>query len=167
MRNDVDVAIRYGALADSRFVARTLAVVRPLLSASPAYLARHPEPQTPQELLQHNCLGVIRGGRPYDVWRFARGSEWTEVRIRGDRIADDASLARVWAVSGAGIMLKGPIEQREELAQGTLVRLLRDWETEPYPLHALLPSSRFVPNRVRLLVDFLASKFERLVSDLS
>jgi DNA-binding transcriptional LysR family regulator len=64
-------------------------------------------------------------------------------------------------------MLKGPIEQRDELAQGTLVRLLREWETEPYPLHALLPSSRFVPNRVRLLVDFLASKFERLVSDLS
>jgi DNA-binding transcriptional LysR family regulator len=51
-----------------------------------------------------------------------------------------------------------------ELAQGTLVRLLRDWETEPYPLHAVLPSGRFAPNRVRLLVDFLADKFERLIS---
>jgi hypothetical protein len=64
-------------------------------------------------------------------------------------------------------MLKGPIEQREELALGALVRLLRDWETEPYPLHAVLPSGRFVPNRVRLLVDFLADKFESLLLNMT
>jgi DNA-binding transcriptional LysR family regulator len=42
------------------------------------------------------------------------------------------------------------------------VRLLPEWETEPYPLHALLPSGRFVPARVRALVDFLAAKFDAL-----
>ena len=48
------------------------------------------------------------------------------------------------------------------MADGRLVRLLADWQTEVYPLHAILPSGRFVPNRVRALVDFLAGKFEQI-----
>jgi DNA-binding transcriptional LysR family regulator len=46
------------------------------------------------------------------------------------------------------------------------VRLLTEWETDPYPLHALLPSGRFVPNRVRALVDFIAGRFAELKQSL-
>lgn len=165
VRDEVDVAIRYGALADSRLVARPLARTRPILSASPAYLARHPAPETPQDLLRHNCLVFDRGGRPHRLWRFQRDGQWTEVRVDGDRRADDASLARAWAVAGAGILLKSPIDQHAELARGELVPLLQAWQTEPYPLHALLPSGRFVPTRVRALVDFLAAKFAAFADD--
>jgi DNA-binding transcriptional LysR family regulator len=160
VRDEVDVAVRYGKLADSRLVARKLAVTRPVLSASPAYLRRHPAPQTPADLLQHNCLTFERNGRRHQLWRFALDGQWTEVRVNGDRSADDASLVREWALAGAGIVLKSGIDQRQDLASGALVRLLPEWETEPYPLHALLPSGRFVPHRVRALVDFLALKFE-------
>ncbi|MFT7724317.1 MAG: LysR family transcriptional regulator [Roseateles sp.] len=159
VRDEVDVAIRYGALADSRLVARPLAKTRPIVSASPAYLARHPAPQTPLDLQRHNCLIFDRGGRPFRRWRFQRDGQWTEVRVAGDRRVDDASLARAWAVAGAGILLKSPIDQQAELARGDLVPLLQDWQAEAYPLHALLPSGRFVPARVRALVDFLAVKF--------
>jgi DNA-binding transcriptional LysR family regulator len=75
---------------------------------------------------------------------------------------DDASLAREWAVAGRGIVLKSALDVRDDLRKGTLVRLLPQWDTEPYPLHALLPSGRFVPARVRALVDFLAAKFDAL-----
>ena len=37
-----------------------------------------------------------------------------------------------------------------------------EWDTPPYPLQALLPSGRFVPARVRALVDFLVGKFDGL-----
>ncbi len=80
----------------------------------------------------------------------------------GDRVADDAALAREWAVAGRGITLKSALDVRQDEASGALVRLLPEWDTEPYPLHALLPSSRFVPARVRALVDFLALKFAAL-----
>jgi DNA-binding transcriptional LysR family regulator len=53
---------------------------------------------------------------------------------------------------------------RDDIRQGRLVRLLPEWDTEPYPLHALLPSGRFVPARVRGFVDFLAVKFEGLLA---
>ena len=160
LRDEVDLAIRYGALADSRLVARTLAAARPVLSASPAYHERHGAPASPQALAQHNCITFDRGGRRHKTWRFGRDGQWLDVRVDGDRSVDDASLAREWAIAGAGIILKSEIDQRRDLASGALVRLLADWETEPYPLHALLPSGRFIPNRVRALVDFLARKFE-------
>ena len=161
-RDEVDVALRYGALADSRLVARRLADSRPVLCASPLYLRRHPAPQTPQDLLQHNCLTFHRGGRRQRLWRFVRDGQWTEVRVDGDRVADDAALAREWAVAGRGITLKSALDVRQDEASGALVRLLPEWDTEPYPLHALLPSGRFVPARVRALVDFLALRFAAL-----
>ena len=63
-------------------------------------------------------------------------------------------------------MLKSPIEQRHEMANSDLVQLLTDWQTETYPLQALLPSGRFVPRRVKSFVDFLAAKFGELASAL-
>lgn len=167
VRDEVDLALRYGNLEDSRLVARPLLVTAPIVVASPAYLARHPMPRTPMDLTQHNCLAYDRGGRPHRTWRFVRDGQWTEVRVNGDRSVDDASLARQWALAGAGILIKSPVEQREHLADGRLVRLLSEWQLESYPLHALLPSGRFVPMRVRTLVNFLAARFETITEELS
>lgn len=84
---------------------------------------------------------------------------WSRAQIR---VVGDASLALEWAVAGAGVIFMTETEQRHDLQSGKLVRLLNEWETEPYPLHALLPSARFVPNRVRALVDFIAGRFATL-----
>jgi len=162
VRDEVDVAIRYGVLADSRLIARQLAPAEPILCASPAYLAGHAALTRPEDLLQHNCLSFNRAGRRHRVWRFVRDGVWTEVRIDGDRSVDDASLARQWAVEGAGIIFKTNLDVRQDLASGALVQLLPEWHSEPYPLHALLPSGRFVSGRVRALLDFLAAKFKAL-----
>ncbi len=166
LRDEVDVALRYGSLADSRLVFRTLTVARPILTASPNYLGRRGTPRTPLDLVDHNCIVFMRGGRPFRTWRFGQRGQWTTVRVGGDRTVDDASLAREWAVAGAGIILKTEVEQRRDLLSGALVPLLTEWATEPYPLHALLPSGRFVPNRVRALVDFLAKQFADLTPDV-
>ena len=159
LRDEVDLALRYGKLSDSRLVARQLAQPRPILCASPGYLKRAAVLRSPQDLLQHNCLTFNRGGRRYRDWRFVRDGVWTEVRVDGDRSVDDASLAREWAVAGAGILLKSSLDVRRELLAGSLVHLLADWKTEPYPLHAILPSGRFIPARLRALVEHLALKF--------
>jgi len=165
LRDEVDLAIRYGELSDSRLVARPLSISHPVLSASPDYLSRHGTPRTPTDLVDHNCISFMRGGRTFNSWRFGQNGQWTAVRVSGDRVVDDASLAREWAVSGAGVIFMTETEQRRNLQSGNLVRLLNEWETDPYPLHALLPSGRFVPNRVRALVDFIAERFAAL--DLS
>jgi DNA-binding transcriptional LysR family regulator len=162
LRDEVDLAIRYGELSDSRLVARLLSLEHSVLSASPDYLSRHGTPRMPTDLVDHNCISFLRGGRTFCSWRFGQNGQWTTVRVSGDRVVDNASLAREWAVSGAGIIFMTEIEQRRDLQSGNLVRLLTEWETDPYPLHALLPSGRFVPNRVRALVDFIAGRFAEL-----
>jgi len=167
VRDEVDLAIRYGNLVDSRLVARCLVRASPIVAAAPSYLARHPAPRTPMDLTRHNCLAYDRAGKSHRTWRFTRDGQSIEVHLEGDRSVDDASLARQWAIAGAGILLKSPIEQRQELADGRLVRLLPQWQLDSYPLHAILPSGRFVPVRVRMLVNFLADKFEVVSRELS
>src|ERR1700744_6290614 len=85
-------AIRFGTPADSRLVARLLVASSPVCSASPDYLRRHGTPQTPQDLLEHNCITFDRGGRRHRTWRFCRDGQWTEVRVDGDRSVDDPAL---------------------------------------------------------------------------
>ncbi len=165
MRDSVDLALRYGDLVDSRLVARPLASTRRVLCASPAYIARCGAPRVPEDLVKHNCLTFHLNGRRYVSWRFGRDGEWTEVRIGGDRGADDAALAHQWALAGVGLTYKSELDLVHDLANGTLVRLLPEWEGEHYPLNAILPSNRFLPARVRALVDFLAVKFEELAAN--
>lgn len=158
VRDEVDLAVRYGELQDSGLVARRLAAPRTVLCASPRYLAKRGTPSHPRDLEHHNCLTFMRGGQRHALWQFQKDGVKAPVRVSGDRSVDDASLARDWALAGCGVLLKTRLELEREFSSGTLVPLLLDWETETYPLHALLPSGRFVPNRVRALMEFLAAK---------
>jgi DNA-binding transcriptional LysR family regulator len=88
--------------------------------------------------------------------------EVVEVRVGGRRTADDAEIAHRWALAGRGVLCKSAIDLGPSLASGALVPLLPGWQGEPLALHALLPSHRFVPARVRRLVDFLAERFAAL-----
>ena len=162
MRDAIDLALRYGDPKDSRLVARPLATTRRVLCASPAYLKRHPAPKHPQDLTQHNCLTFQLNSRHYVAWRFEKDGTWTEVRIAGNRSADDAAIAHQWAMAGTGLIYKSELDLFHDLTAGTLVRLLPDWQGEQYPLNAILPSNRFVPARVQVLVDFLKARFMAL-----
>lgn len=155
VRDAVDVALRYGALGDSGLVARELFVSQPVLCASPAYLARHGAPATPQDLLQHNCLSFQIKGRRHVRWRFVRNGEWTEVQVTGNRSADDAAIVHQWALAGHGLCFKSRLDLVHDLASGALVRVLPEWQGPDYPLNAVLPSGRFVPVRVQALVAHL------------
>lgn len=156
LRDAVDVALRYGMPEDSRLVSRTLCQVRRALCASPGYIERHGAPREPQDLQRHNCLLFHVQNQRYDTWRFERNGAWTEVRVNGDRTSDDAAIAHQWALQSAGIVYKSELDVVHDLDSGALVRLMKAWSGEPYPLNAVMPSNRFIPMRVRALVDFLA-----------
>lgn len=162
IRDAVDVAVRYGEFSDSRLVARPLIASRRVLCGAPSYLERHTAPQHPQDLSAHNCLTFEVGGRRLANWRFEKNGHWTEVHVKGDRGADDAAIAHQWALAGVGLVCKSELDVWHDLRAGRLVRLLPDWSGEQRPLSAVLPSNRFVPARVRALVDFLTAQFTRL-----
>ncbi|MBX3660398.1 MAG: LysR family transcriptional regulator [Ramlibacter sp.] len=166
LRDAVDLALRYGEPADSRLVARPLYRARRVVCASPAYLRRCGTPQTLQDLAQHNCLTLHIGGKREVRWRFEspdgkEGKSGTpvDVRVDGDRSVDDGAIGREWALAGAGIVYKSGIDIAAHLRSGALVPLLPEWLGQAYALNAILPSNRFLPARVRSLVDFLAARF--------
>lgn len=161
-RERVDLALRYGTLRDSGLVARPLCTTTRIVVAAPAYLAAHGAPRQPAELERHNCLVLNAGGRPASVWSFARG---VQVRVQGNRRADDGALVRQWALEGHGIALKAELDVRADLRAGRLVELLPAWRGEPLPLQAILPDNRHVSLRVRRLLDELVAGFAALDGD--
>lgn len=154
-RERIDVALRYGALRDSELVAKKLVDVRRLAVASPAYLAARGRPKTPAELTEHECLVYNANGAPHAEWRFFRrdGTHVSTVRVRGRRVSNDAEISRRWAVAGHGITYKSALDLREDLAEGRLVPVFSQLVGESATIHAVLPSGRFVPRRVRAFVE--------------
>ena len=169
-RDAVDLALRYGAQqADSQLVARPLYTAKRVACAAPGYLAGHGAPAHPRELAQHNCITLHISGRRERRWHFERagerGSESVEVAVEGDRSVDDGAIARDWALAGAGIVYKSALDIRANLREGRLVPVLPDWHGQRYVLNAILPSNRFVPARVRALVEHLAACFAQLAAE--
>lgn len=109
-----DVCLRFGAPPDARVVARFVARNRRILCASPAYLKRHCEPKTPQDLVNHSCID-IRQGEEYGVWRFAHSRHRRDgqtVRIKGNLATNDGAVAVAWALAGPRNPVEGAMGRR-------------------------------------------------------
>ncbi|MET0964097.1 MAG: LysR family transcriptional regulator [Noviherbaspirillum sp.] len=162
-----DVCVRFGPPPDTRAVARFLARNRRILCASPAYLQRHGEPKSPQELMKHNCIG-IRQGDEYGVWRFrhsrlggkgAAKEDEQNVRIRGNLTTNDGGVAVNWALAGNGILLRAEWDVIEYLDNGKLVHVLPTFDTPDADIYAVYPQQHRSTTRVKAFVDFLAASF--------
>ncbi|AKZ63339.1 LysR family transcriptional regulator [Herbaspirillum hiltneri N3] len=161
-RDAVDVAIRSGKLADSSLVSQQLTTGRRVLVASPAYLQHHGTPQTPDDLVRHNCLLFYLKQGLFNQWRFQNGKQTIDVKVQGDRMTDDASIAREWAVAGAGIAYKSWIDVRHDVRAGRLATVLDAYCQEEIPLNAVYPHRNSASPTVRALLAFLRAQFEAL-----
>ncbi|MEQ8662799.1 MAG: LysR family transcriptional regulator [Gammaproteobacteria bacterium] len=154
-----DIAVTIGHLEDSALVARRIFETDSLLCASPDYLARHGSPATPQALAEHACL-TINAGDGVATWRFSRGREHCQVRIRAPLAINDADALLACARAGLGILLVTDWLVHAALAAGELVRILPDYQVEPRgtPITALYPSRSYLPLKARVFVDFLVEQ---------
>jgi len=106
----------------------------------------------------------LRGDTVNDRWRFFRGERESKVRIRGNRLSDDADAVRRWAVGGLGIAYKPLLDIAPDLAAGRLVRLCAEWQGEALPLSLMCAGRRQLSPTVKLLYEFLR---ERCAQSLS
>src|SRR5882757_1521531 len=84
----VDVAIRSGALGDSTLVARKIGDATRVICASPLYLKQHGSPRVPADLLQHNCLTLP--GPAWSQWPFHTHEGINRLAVRGNFTSDNA-----------------------------------------------------------------------------
>ena len=161
-----DVCIRFGEPPDARVIARRLAPNRRLLCASPAYLARHGTPKTPQDLLRHNCIGIRQGDEAYGTLRLSTGSgarrRSETVKTRGTLATNDGEIAVAWALEGHGILMRAEWDIARHLKSGRLVPVLPAWQTPEADVYAVVPQRLQLATRVRAFVDFIADEFAEL-----
>jgi DNA-binding transcriptional LysR family regulator len=155
-----DLAVRIGAMPQSDLIARKIGGVRSVVCASPAYVARHGAPQTPDELHRHACLGYTLTGSGAD-WRFDTPDGPLVVPISGPIRADNGDIIRLAALSGAGILFQPHFIVGDDLAAGRLVQLLPGWQSAELGVYAVYPSRKHLSAKVRTFVDFLAAALQR------
>lgn len=156
-----DLAIRVGALPDSRLAARRLGDLRYGLYASPGYLVRQGTPASPDELLQHALLAFNAGSQRH-VWTLRSADKVCPVSTEGrTRLRVNSRFAVCdAAVEGLGIGLLPHQVAAQPLAQGRLVAVLPGWQPPPVPVHAVFASTRYLAPKVRAFIDHAAASFE-------
>lgn len=149
----LDFAIRVGEVGDSRNRTRKIGNARRVMVASPEYLARAGTPQTPADLVHHNCLtfALLSTG---NTWQF-EGAD--PVNIGGNFRTDSSDALRAAALCGVGIAVNARWLFEQDLAEGRLVEVLAHHPPVTMPISIVLPPSRYTATRVRALSDHIAN----------
>lgn len=151
-----DAGIRIGEKVEKDMIAVAVGPeLRMAAVASPAYLARHPAPQTPNDLTRHRCINqrMMASGALY-AWEFERDGRELAVKVDGPLIFNDPAPAVQAALAGLGVAYVLEDHARPHVAAGRLVSLLRDW-TPLFPGYFL-----YYPSRVQtppVLAAFIAA----------
>lgn len=151
----VDLAVRFGRLADSTWTARRLGALEWWLCASPEYLDRHGIPETPDALLAHGWLGFAREGA--GLLLDLRGPEGAARSLRVEpRIVSNNQLSiQQMCEAGLGVALMGSLDVQDALASGRLVRLLPQWTMGTLDIWAVTPQRDAQPAKVRQAIAAL------------
>jgi DNA-binding transcriptional LysR family regulator len=156
----VDVGVRIAHLPDSALRAIQVGTVRRVVCASPGYLAAHGMPKRPQDLAQHAAIG-ISGTRPvFDQWSFG-GLDPVTVKVRQRLVVNTIEAGIEAAILGAGVVRLLSYQTVAAEHDGRLMRLLRDAEPEPTPIHIVYPAGRYLSPKVRLFIDRAVSTLRR------
>ncbi len=152
-----DAGVRLGDTIDKDMIAVPIGPdLRMAAVASPDYFSRHPVPQTPHELTQHQCINqrMIRSGGLY-VWDFDQEGGDLNVRVSGQLTFNTSEHIVDAALAGLGIAFLPEEEFGTHIKDGRLIRILEPW-CQPFPGYFLYYPSRKQPSPAfSLVVDAL------------
>ncbi len=158
LQDDVDLAIRFGALKDTNhLIARHLVDQDRVICASPAYLERHGRPETVEALRHHSCVVGSPKGPPLAWFVRQQGDVRRILPPTTHQVSDGEALVEA-AAAGLGLCQVPLSMVRNHLAQGRLVPVLADCSTVPVEVHAVWPTRSQLSHRVRHVVDRLVAE---------
>ncbi len=168
MKEGIDVAFRLGLLEDSSLRMRGIMDCERVLVAAPAYLEVRGEPTDPGDLIakKHDCLMLRYPGMREHFWTLKTSAGPTKFEVRGPFDSDDGDVLTGWALSGRGIINKPRFEVEPFIRDRRLKVILADTPPTPVQLAAVYPHKKLQDPKVRLLLDFMAERCQRLIKDL-
>jgi DNA-binding transcriptional LysR family regulator len=124
--------------------------------AAPSYLAARGRPETPHDLLRHNCARLRNSDGTLTPWRFQGPDGHTfEVPVTGTLIFNHAELFREPIREGIAMMYIPCGWIADLLAQGSVLPLLEEFTPRATNYVLYYPSRRQTPAALRALIDFL------------
>jgi DNA-binding transcriptional LysR family regulator len=153
----IDLAVRIASRLEPGDVARRIGTSRMCVVAAPDYLARHGTPRHPDELIHHECLGYTGTANPL-LWEFLIDGRPAGFPIRSRMLGSNGDVLLQAAISGFGINCAPAFICADAMRTGQVREILAEFPMARLGIHALLPGNRLVPQRVRVLVDFLVAR---------
>jgi DNA-binding transcriptional LysR family regulator len=156
----IDLRIHVGEVEDETVIAQLIGHKPVWLFASRSYVEKHGTPKTPEDLASHQIIR-FSGASDKRRWEFSKDGANQSLNLK-PRISINNLDALCEAV-GAGVGISsGPVWWFENSpSQSALVRLLPDYDMGTVPLYAVYPSRRFVPQKVRIFIDYLKDEFRK------
>ncbi|TFZ53385.1 LysR family transcriptional regulator [Serratia proteamaculans] len=151
----IDLAIRGGVMADSSYVSTRLARFREVLCASPAYLANHGMPETPQALMHHQWVTFTPLGNPQFVRLLHPDGDEHRLRMTGRLFTNNGMAMKELALAGKGIIRNFFVNVEKELNRGELVEVLPEWRLPDISCYAIMPRRDSQPVKVRRLLEHM------------
>ncbi|MDB5697948.1 MAG: LysR family transcriptional regulator [Alphaproteobacteria bacterium] len=152
-----DAGVRLGeTLAQDMIAVRISPELRMAVVGAPAYLSSKSVPRTPQELADHNCIGLrFRPDGGTAVWDLENQGRTINVRVGGQLVVNNVALQRQGALAGLGLAYVMEDQVRADLQSGALVQVLEDW-CPPFPgYHLYYTSRRQQSPALTVLIDAL------------
>lgn len=157
--DNFDMAIRIGVLTDNRLIARKLADTSRILCVAPSYLDHHPALTHPQDLRKHDCLGFTPM-HSWPEWRLEKEGQQIAVPVQTRYESDEMDALILAAQSGMGVALAANWLVQKELAEGTLVPVLADWQAIGEDgVWLMKPSSQLQSAKISALTEWLVAWF--------
>ena len=157
----IDIAIVVGRLADSSHVARKLAVMRCVLVAAPKYLDRQTLPARIDDLAAFEFIRSNPSAQG-DVLNFSGPDGRHSIRAQGRLLVNNGVALRELLLAGHGLAVMPLAWVHKDLAAQRLQTVLADYAPDALEVHALYPSARFVPTKLRAIVNFLQEQLPKL-----
>lgn len=151
-----DLAIRIADRLDPGDVARKIGSSKGLIAAAPEYLRRHGRPRHPRDLIGHECFGYLLA--PRSSWSFFVDGETQWFPVNGRLKANSGDALLEAAVRGLGITRAPTFVAEHAVRAGKLEILLPKFPTPEFGIYAVFPGTRYVPHRVRALVEYVAAR---------
>lgn len=163
--DQVDVALRVGSLPDSDLVATRLGTVQHIVCASPAYLKSHGTPTRPDDLARHRII-AFQSVSALSTWDFLADGMQTVSTPAARLTVSTIDAAIDAALDGAGLIRAVSYQVAGHVGDGRLVRVLREFEPEPRPVHLVFGRQTRLPLKLRAFIDFSVPRLRARLAEV-
>jgi DNA-binding transcriptional LysR family regulator len=159
MAENLDIAFRIGKLSDSNLIARPLQDYSMMLAASPKYLSENGNPNSIEDLKNHQCL-LQRFDQTGTQWKVNNHDELSTVNVNGNVRVDHGAALLNCALADGGIILQPKVLLEQAIHSGALIPILIKTPLPQQPMHLLYQSTAKKDAKAMAFIQFALTQWQ-------